>query len=62
MRERKCMTMMDPFYDKYGKVLAAALSVFSVFVDLMWVPTTLTGLGTSLDFLSTYGVCVCVFL
>lgn len=46
MRERNCMTMLDPFHLKYGKAITTALSLVSLFLDVIWVPTTLTGLGT----------------
>lgn len=46
MRDRNCMTMLDPFHVKYGKVITTALSLVSLFLDVVWVPTTLTGLGT----------------
>ena len=45
MREKRCMTMLDPFYVKYGKLLTAGLSLMSIFMDLFWFPTTLIGLG-----------------
>lgn len=46
MRDRKCMTMLDPFNAKYGKAITAVMSVGSLLLDVIWVPTTLTGLGT----------------
>lgn len=46
MRDRKCMTILDPFNAKYGKAITAAMSVLSLFLDVIWIPTTLTGLGT----------------
>lgn len=45
MRDRNYMTMLDPFYDKYGKVITAGLSLVSLSIDVIWVATTLTGLG-----------------
>ncbi len=45
MRERKYVTMLEPFQMKYGKTLAAGLSLASLTIDLVWVPATLTGLG-----------------
>ncbi|KAM4607421.1 high-affinity choline transporter 1-like [Polymixia lowei] len=49
MRDRKYVTMMDPFQIKYGKVPTTVLSVMSVVVDTLWVPTTLIGLGTTMS-------------
>lgn len=45
MRQRRCVTTMDLFYDKYGKAPAAGLSLFTLFGDLFAVPSTLVGLG-----------------
>lgn len=45
MRERHCMTVLDPFHQKYGKALTAAMSLVSLCLDMFWVPATLTGLG-----------------
>lgn len=38
--------MLDPFHAKYGKAITTVMSVASLFLDVIWVPTTLTGLGT----------------
>lgn len=62
MRDRKCMTMLDPFHFKYGKAITTALSLVSIFLDVIWVPTTLTGLGTDkqptiIVFLSLFNMC-----
>ena len=45
LREMKCLTMMDPFHIKYGQVLTAGLSLASVLNDILWVASTLIGLG-----------------
>ncbi|XP_068166169.1 high-affinity choline transporter 1-like [Antennarius striatus] len=49
LRDRNCMTMMEPFHTKYGKAVVAALSLLSVVVDMMWVSATLTGLGGTMS-------------
>ncbi|KAM4607420.1 high-affinity choline transporter 1-like [Polymixia lowei] len=49
MRDRKYVTMMDPFQIKYGKVPTTVLSVLSLVVDTVWVPTTLIGLGATMS-------------
>ncbi|KAM3862848.1 high-affinity choline transporter 1-like [Diretmus argenteus] len=49
MRDRKYVTMIDPFQIKYGKVPAAPLSLASVFMDVIWVAGTLTGLGATMS-------------
>lgn len=45
MRDRNCVTMLDPFHMKYGKVLTTALCLVSLLLDVLWVSTTLIGLG-----------------
>lgn len=45
MREMNCVTMMDPFHIKYGKVLTAGLSLVSIVLDMLWVPIVLICLG-----------------
>lgn len=45
MREKKYVTMMDPFQEKYGRVLSGALVLPCVLVDVLWVSCTLLGLG-----------------
>lgn len=45
MRDKKYITMMDPFQIKYGNVLSGALVLPSLLVDVLWVACTLVGLG-----------------
>lgn len=45
MRDKKYITMMDPFQIRYGKVLSGALVLPVLLVDLLWVSCTLLGLG-----------------
>lgn len=45
MRDRKYVTMMDPFQIKYGKVPTAVLSLATLISEIMWVTGTLIGLG-----------------
>ncbi|KAM3862850.1 high-affinity choline transporter 1-like [Diretmus argenteus] len=49
MRDRKYVTMIDPFQIKYGKVPAAALSLASLFMDVIWVTIPLTCLGATMS-------------
>lgn len=44
------MTMMDPFQIKYGNLLSGALVLPSILMDILWVATTLLGLGDDLCF------------
>lgn len=41
--------MLDPFQHKYGKVITAMMSVGSLCLDVIWLPATLTALGTVLS-------------
>lgn len=45
MRDKKYITMMDPFQIKYGKVLSGALVLPALLGDVLWVSCTLLGLG-----------------
>ncbi|XP_056148250.1 high-affinity choline transporter 1-like [Lampris incognitus] len=47
MRDRKYVTMIDPIQIKYGKVPTAYLSAVAVFGDIVWLATTLIGLGAT---------------
>ncbi|KAJ3609036.1 hypothetical protein NHX12_023563 [Muraenolepis orangiensis] len=45
MRDRRFVTMLDPFYIKYGKGVGCLLTIISLMADLIWIPTTLLSLG-----------------
>ncbi|XP_034096482.1 high-affinity choline transporter 1-like [Gymnodraco acuticeps] len=45
MRDKKYVTMMDPFHIKYGKVPMAFLSLGTMLCNILWVTSTLYGLG-----------------
>ncbi|XP_072240304.1 high-affinity choline transporter 1-like [Leuresthes tenuis] len=49
MRDKKYVTMMDPFQEKYGKVLSGALVLPCLLVDVLWVSCTLLGLGATMS-------------
>ncbi|XP_041789890.1 high-affinity choline transporter 1-like [Chelmon rostratus] len=49
MRDKKYITMMDPFQINYGKVLSGALVLPSLLVDVLWVSCTLLGLGATMS-------------
>eukprot|EP00064_Thunnus_orientalis_P006016 superscaffoldBa00000607_g6030 len=49
MRDKKYITMMDPFQVKYGKVLSGALVLPALLVDVLWVSCTLLGLGATMS-------------
>ncbi|KAM9315216.1 high affinity choline transporter 1-like isoform 2-T2 [Pholidichthys leucotaenia] len=48
MREKKYITMMDPFQIKYGKLLSAVLVLPCLMIDVLWVSCTLLGLGATM--------------
>ncbi|KAM9345470.1 high-affinity choline transporter 1-like [Symphorus nematophorus] len=62
MRDRNCVTMLDPFHIKYGKVLTAGLSLASLFIDVVWVPTTLIGLGGIMSVVLDLSYTVCIWI
>lgn len=45
MRDRKYVTMMDPFQLKYGDKLTGLLSVVVLMSEVIWVTSTLISLG-----------------
>ncbi|XP_063067943.1 high affinity choline transporter 1-like [Engraulis encrasicolus] len=60
MREKKYITMMDPFQIKYGKHVATLMVIPGIIVDVLWVSCTLMALGgtmsTILDLPYVYSV------
>ncbi|KAG7214502.1 hypothetical protein INR49_023014 [Caranx melampygus] len=49
MREKKYITMMDPFQIKYGSMLSGALVLPALLMEVLWVSCTLLGLGTTMS-------------
>lgn len=47
MRERRYVTMMDPFQIKYGNGLSGLLAVAPLMSEIIWVTSTLISLGNS---------------
>jgi hypothetical protein len=45
MRDRRFVTMLDPFHIKYGNGVACPFTILSLISDLIWLPTTLIPLG-----------------
>uniref|UniRef100_A0A671X6F8 High-affinity choline transporter 1-like n=1 Tax=Sparus aurata TaxID=8175 RepID=A0A671X6F8_SPAAU len=62
MREANYVTMLDPFHIKYGKVLAAGLSLASIILDVIWVPATLIGLGGVMSVVLDLSFTVCIWI
>ncbi|CAN9510799.1 unnamed protein product [Ophioblennius macclurei] len=49
MRDRKYVTLMDPFQVKYGRTLSGALVLPCLLTDVLWVACTLLGLGATMS-------------
>lgn len=47
MRDKKYVTMLDPFQIKYGKVVMAIQSLGSLLIDVLWLAGTLISLGNA---------------
>ncbi|XP_024916791.1 high-affinity choline transporter 1-like isoform X1 [Cynoglossus semilaevis] len=62
LREQNCVTMMDPFEAKYGKVLTAVLSLFLLFLELMLMPLTLIALGGTMSVILDLSYTVCIWI
>ncbi|XP_068597901.1 high-affinity choline transporter 1-like [Brachionichthys hirsutus] len=62
LRERSCVTMLDPFHYKYGKEITAVLSLASLFTDLTWVPGTLISLGGIMSVVLDLPFSLCVWI
>ncbi|XP_062245668.1 high-affinity choline transporter 1-like [Platichthys flesus] len=61
LREMKCVTMMDPFHIKYGKVLTAGLSLASILIDILWVALTLICLGGTMSVVLDLPYTLCIW-
>ncbi|KAJ8337330.1 hypothetical protein SKAU_G00385500 [Synaphobranchus kaupii] len=48
MRDKKYITMMDPFQLKYGDTLTCTLLIPAVIGDVLWIACIMASLGTSL--------------
>ncbi|XP_071773257.2 high affinity choline transporter 1-like [Centroberyx gerrardi] len=49
MRDKRYVTMMDPFQIKYGKVLCGVLALPALLIDILWVACTLFSLGVTMS-------------
>lgn len=49
MRDKMYITMMDPFQQRYGKILSGVLVLPALLVDVLWVSCTLLGLGATMS-------------
>ncbi|XP_073338487.1 high-affinity choline transporter 1-like [Pagrus major] len=62
MRERKYVTMMDPFCIKYGDRLSGFLSVAPLMSEIIWVTSTLISLGVTMSVILDLSYAVCIWI
>ncbi|XP_068184060.1 high-affinity choline transporter 1-like [Antennarius striatus] len=62
MREKKFVTMLDPFHFKYGEGLTAVMTLASLTHDLIGVPTTLIGLGGMMSVVLDLPFSLCMWI
>ncbi|XP_068183796.1 high-affinity choline transporter 1-like isoform X1 [Antennarius striatus] len=62
LRELNCVTMLDSFHIKYGKVIMAGMSLILLVIDATWLPGTLTGLGGTMSVVLDLPYSLCVWI
>ncbi|XP_033996927.1 high-affinity choline transporter 1-like [Trematomus bernacchii] len=62
MRDRKYVTMMDPFQIKYGNTLSGLLSVAPLMSEIIWVTSTLISLGVTMSVILDLSYAVCIWI
>ncbi|XP_029918492.1 high-affinity choline transporter 1-like [Myripristis murdjan] len=62
MRDRKYITLMDPFQIKYGNIVSGVLSVALLISEIIWVTGTLIGLGASMSVVLDMSYSVCIWI
>ncbi|XP_059201598.1 high-affinity choline transporter 1-like [Centropristis striata] len=62
MRDKKYVTMMDPFQIKYGNVISGVLSVALLISDIIWVTGTLIGLGATMSIILDLPYILCIWI
>ncbi|XP_042358602.1 high-affinity choline transporter 1-like [Plectropomus leopardus] len=62
MRNRKYVTMMDPFQIKYGNRLTGLLSVAPLLSEIIWVTSTLISLGVTMTVILDLSYAVCIWI
>uniref|UniRef100_A0A672Z0F8 High-affinity choline transporter 1-like n=1 Tax=Sphaeramia orbicularis TaxID=375764 RepID=A0A672Z0F8_9TELE len=62
MRDRKYLTMMDPFQIKYGNVISGFLSMALLMSDIIWVTGTLIGLGATMSVILDLSYTLCIWI
>ncbi|KAK7904595.1 hypothetical protein WMY93_017202 [Mugilogobius chulae] len=62
MRENKCVTMLDHFKLKYGKVLTIPFCLASISLDLMYLGVILICLGSTLNVILELSYDLCIWV
>ncbi|XP_036979982.1 high-affinity choline transporter 1-like isoform X4 [Acanthopagrus latus] len=62
MRDKKYVTMMDPFCIKYGDRLSGLLSVAPLMSEIIWVTSTLISLGVTMSVILDLSYAVCIWI
>ncbi|XP_033992407.1 high-affinity choline transporter 1-like [Trematomus bernacchii] len=62
MRDKKYVTMIDPFQIKYGNVISGVLAIVLLICDILWVTTTLIGLGATMSVVLDLDYTVCIWI
>ncbi|XP_068571031.1 high-affinity choline transporter 1-like [Cebidichthys violaceus] len=62
MRDKRYVTMMDPFQIKYGNGISAVLSLALLISDIIWVTGTLIGLGATMSVILDLPYSVCIWI
>ncbi|KAM8732581.1 high-affinity choline transporter 1-like [Acanthopagrus schlegelii] len=62
MRDKKYVTMMDPFQIKYGNLISGVLSVALLISDIIWVTGTLIGLGATMSVILDLPYTFCIWI
>ncbi|XP_068184104.1 high-affinity choline transporter 1-like [Antennarius striatus] len=62
LRERNCVTLLDPFHIKYGKVVTTGMSLILLFLDVIWLPSIFTALGGTMSVVLDLPFSLCVWI
>ncbi|XP_058508079.1 high-affinity choline transporter 1-like [Solea solea] len=62
LREKNCVTVLDPFHAKYGKVLTGGMCLMTVLLDILWIPIAFIGLGGTMSVIMDLSYNVCVWI
>uniref|UniRef100_UPI0037E98C86 high-affinity choline transporter 1-like n=1 Tax=Semicossyphus pulcher TaxID=241346 RepID=UPI0037E98C86 len=62
MRDKKYVTMLDPFQVKYGKAVMALQSLSSIILDIVWLAGTLISLGATMHVIMDVSYTVSIWI